>query len=426
MISTRSVVLLVLLSAACRRGDSATPLPWATVIDTVGDTVVARTTGEPPDSLIRQLVAEWEAAGDATDSARSIGDVSGMAVGQDGKVYVWDPVTPALWLLEPDGTGLRQISRLGSGPGEYRRSSGLAIARDGAVVLWDEGNARLNTYEPDGRYRSTSPLPISFCCPGNAATMDTSGRLWLEIMLFNSDKSKPPSKRPGEEDAAFILLDPAGTMIDTMIMPPLPGDYPRLTAINETATGISMSSSVMPYSPFTVRAASPFGYPVTGQGRPYAIHAEWGGKPLRIEGTATPVPVPPAEREQMRARFEFMLRRVKSDWKWDGPDIPGEKPAFFDLNVAADGRIWASLNPASEPYEPDAPADNRTPAAPPVRFRERDNRWDVFEPDGHYLGRLLTSRLFTAYVMRGDSVWGVMLDDNDVPTVVKMRITPGF
>ena len=66
-------------------------------MDTVGDTVVARTTGEVPDSLMRRLVVEWETTGDPADSAASIGDVSGIAVGPDGRVYVWDPATPALW-----------------------------------------------------------------------------------------------------------------------------------------------------------------------------------------------------------------------------------------------------------------------------------------------------------------------------------------
>ena len=106
MISARHVGVLVLLAAACRGSDSSPTLPYTTVIDTIGDTVVARTTGEIPDSMLRQLVLEWEAAGDPTDSALSIGDVSGMAVGPDGRVYVWDPATPALWLLNPDGTGL--------------------------------------------------------------------------------------------------------------------------------------------------------------------------------------------------------------------------------------------------------------------------------------------------------------------------------
>jgi hypothetical protein len=423
----RTLGLFLLAIAAC--GDPAADRrPYTTVIDTVGDTVVARTTGEVPDSLVRHLVADWEAASDPADSAVSIGDVSGMAVGPDGRVYVWDPTTPALWLLNPDGTGLRRLGRAGSGPGEYRRMSGLAVTRDGGILLWDEGNARINFYDRDGQYRSSTMLPISFCCPGDVATMDTLGRTWLEVRLFPNDKSKPIQFRPGEEPAVFLRLDSTGTVIDTVPAPDLPGDHPRLTAINESPTGISMSSSVMPYATRTVHAASPLGNFVTGQGRPYAIHGMTNGKPLRIEGFVTPVPVSSAERQQIRAYHEFRLRQVKSDWTWDGPDVPAEKPAFFDLNVGEDGRIWASLSSASEPAPEAVSSDqgNRGPEAPPIRFRDSENRWDVFAPDGRFLGRIQASRLFSPYVMRGDVVWGVMLDEDDVPTVVKMRITPGL
>ena len=69
---------------------------------------------------------------------------------------------------------------------------------------------------------------------------------------------------------------------------------------------------------------------------------------------------------------------------------------------------------------------NREVEPPPIRFRNRENRWDVFQPDGRYLGRITASRLFRPYVMKGNTVWGVMLDEDDVPTIVKMRITPEF
>lgn len=249
------------------------------------------------------------------------------------------------------------------------------------------------------------------------------------MTLFSNDKSKPMAFRPGEEPTSFVRLDSAGRVIDTVPSPDLPGDHPRLTAINETATGISMSSSVMPYATRTSRAASPLGYVVTGQGRPYTIYSEINGKPLRLEGFITPVPVSAEERQQIRTHFEVQLRQVKPDWSWDGPDVPAEKPAYFDLNVDDGGRIWASLSVASEPA-PDAASPvrpgNQAPAPPPIRFRDRENRWEIFQPDGHYLGRLVATRLFTPYVMRGDTTWGVMVDEDDVPTVVKMRITPGL
>jgi hypothetical protein len=151
------------------------------------------------------------------------------------------------------------------------------------------------------------------------------------------------------------------------------------------------------------------------------VNAELNGHPLRIERSASAVPVPEAERAQLRASIEFSMRRVQADWRWDAPDIPTDKPPYSAFSVGSDGRIWVSLYVASEDYEPELPREPSPDVAPTVRFRSEERRWDVFEPDGRYLGRVKAPREFTAYAMRGDTVWGVLRDENDVPAIVKME-----
>jgi hypothetical protein len=46
----------------------------------------------------------------------------------------------------------------------------------------------------------------------------------------------------------------------------------------------------------------------------------------------------------------------------------------------------------------------------------------VFEPDGTYLGQVETPPRFGTAVRRGDHVWGVELDEDDVPYVKRYRI----
>jgi sugar lactone lactonase YvrE len=77
---------------------------------------------------MRRLVVEWRASDDA---AASFGDVSGLAVAPDGRVYVWDPATPSLWLMSADGKSAKAIGRKGRGLGEYERPNGIALSRDG-------------------------------------------------------------------------------------------------------------------------------------------------------------------------------------------------------------------------------------------------------------------------------------------------------
>lgn len=188
-----------------------------------------------------------------------------------------------------------------------------------------------------------------------------------------------------------------------------------------------MSSSVVTYSTSMLYAVSPLGHLVFGQTRPYVIHSTHNGKPLRIERDWTPVPVSSDERSQIRANFEFNMRRVDPAWTWKVANVPAEKPAMNSISVAQDGRIWVSVSVPSEKFTPDPPsALSQEPRAPQLTYRAKERRWDVFEPDGRYLGRIIAPRTFGLYVMKGNLVWGVMRDENDVPTVVKMRIEPGM
>jgi hypothetical protein len=123
--------------------------------------------------------------------------------------------------------------------------------------------------------------------------------------------------------------------------------------------------------------------------------------------------------------MEFNLRRVQPNWSWDGRDIPSHKPPYSSLSAGLDGRIWVALSVPSERFEPDPPSATQEHPPPQVKYRSREKRWDVFEPDGRYVGRVVAPRQFGAYVMRGNDVWGVLRDEDDVPAIVKMRIEVG-
>ena len=59
---------------------------------------------------------------------------------------------------------------------------------------------------------------------------------------------------------------------------------------------------------------------------------------------------------------------------------------------------------------------------PQVRYRPKERRYErssARRPLRRPGRRVAAIR---AYVMRGDSIWGVLRDENDLPTVVKMRL----
>lgn len=427
-------MMLVACVVACSSDDSTdTTLPYNTTFATVGDTVVASTTGDVPDRFMRHLALDWRAPHDSMPDL--LGDVANIAVAPDGQVWVWDDATPALLLLDANGTSLRRISRRGSGPGEYQRVNDIAVARDGALVMWDEGNGRINFYNSDGTYRTSAHNAIHDCC-GLGVLVDTQNRIWLTAhprMIAGKEKGIDPAEMFKPQQVGYFRFDSSGAPIDTVMAPTLPGADGLVTALSITATSIGGSANQVPYGAYPMHAPSPLGHVVSAMSRPYAVHTESNGKHVRLTRESTPVPVAEEERAQQRAYVEFRMRRVKSDWTWNGPEIPREKPPINDLLVGLDGRIWVQLSVPSESFEPEPETMERNPAtvtrhspAPPVKFRPKEKRWDVFEPDGRYLGRIAVPREVSIFVARGNQVWGVMRDADDLPTVVRMRVEPGF
>lgn len=48
--------------------------------------------------------------------------------------------------------------------------------------------------------------------------------------------------------------------------------------------------------------------------------------------------------------------------------------------------------------------------------------WDVFDSQGRFLGVVTMPSRFTPTVFRGDRVYGVWQDEQDVPYVVRLRV----
>lgn len=81
----------------------------------------------------------------------------------------------------------------------------------------------------------------------------------------------------------------------------------------------------------------------------------------------------------------------------------------------------------------EVPADDKPtfgPAAvrmPPLRWRE-PVVFDVFDPDGRYLGEVRAPEGFSlnpSPYIRGDRVWAVVRDELDVSYVVRFRVVLG-
>lgn len=227
----------------------------------------------------------------------------------------------------------------------------------------------------------------------------------------------------------LLAINPlTGEPVDTVAAPEWDFEAPQLVAQRVTADGTNTSVNTVPFSPAEHWAFSPLGYMVGGVSDRYAIDLYRRDRPvLRIERDYDPVAVTGGERSDHEALARWGMRQTQLDWSWNGPAIPDQKPPFQGLLVGKDGRIWVLLHTPGEPIpeeEVGRPGDDGPNPRPARRWRERP-AFDVFEPDGTYLGRVEAPAdlsLVPRPVIDGDRVWAVVRDALDVQYVVRYRL----
>ncbi len=389
------------------------------VVDTVGDTITVRTVagsvwGDTADLVPEVRIGSMEGADEYI-----LGNPTQLAVADDGRIYVLDRQIPRVRAYGSDGTHLFDVGRDGGGPGEYKNPDGLAVLPDGRVLVKDPGNARIALFTADGEPAGAWRHPAE-------GGFNTSRRYYVDTVgnsypMILTNRGVPP----WEWEYGLARTSPEGTLLDTVPAPTWDYEEPHLTASREG----SSSARDVPFTPSTMFTFSPHGHMVGAVSTEYRVDLYRVGEPvLRIEREWDPVPVSSGERDEQERRITENLRRQYPGWRWNGPPIPDTKPPFRDVFAGEDGRIWVLLSQPGEPTmtEAEAREEEARSGRPVMRFREPPV-FDVFEPDGTYLGPVRAPTDLTMSpepVARGDTIWAVTRDALDVPAIVRFRIVP--
>jgi DNA-binding beta-propeller fold protein YncE len=79
------------------------------------------------------------------------GAPQGVAVDQDGNVYVTDTLNNRVEIFDADGNFISLFGKNGDGPGFFARPKGIAIDADGHVWVADEVQDRLQVFNREGQ-----------------------------------------------------------------------------------------------------------------------------------------------------------------------------------------------------------------------------------------------------------------------------------
>lgn len=416
--------LSVLTLSACGERAATAALPWTMAVDSTGDTIRVRITGDVPDSLVRTLEVDL-AIGEADGADElTFGRIGGIVVGLDGTMFVHDAdqTVGLIRMFDSTGTYVRTVGAKGGGPGEYGQVNGIALAGNGDLLLWDGGGSRVNRYSPDGRFKSAFPLPVHGMFTANGLHVASDGTISLSAVVAHKELADgPPLPIPG-----FIRFDSLGVLRDSVAYPRWTSAEPASLLV-DSPDGSRRSMFSIPFQPGIITTLLRDGGVVGGYADRYAFTIIGANaEPRQVIREVAAVPVSETEAAERRAQIEQIARRTNPGFNWTGPGIPATKPPFSGISVTDDGRLWVRVAQPDEAIpEAELPPLRTDVEPPPVRLTTREPiAYDIYAADGALLGRVKLPPRTTVYRVRGDFAWGVSRNADDVEFATRFRVTP--
>ena len=338
-----------------------------------------------------------------SDSAATFGRISGLEVDRLGRIWVIDLAAREVRVFDRDGRHVRTIGRAGGGPGEFTRPVAIHQRGDGSVWVVDMAARLYTLFDTAGAYVASLRRNVSGRTSPRTEGFDTAGML-LEMDVL-----------PGsglESRAVLLRVDADGAITDTIAVPEF--EEEEYEVFQTVEGGTARYASHVPFTGRLVWRADRRGHLWHGITSAYRLmQTSPRGDTLRIvERQSTPIPVTSADRSEA---LDAMVRLRDMGARIDESRIPANKPAFEDFLVDDAGYLWV---------QPVVAGEDLTDGVILSAF-------DVFDPDGGYLGRVRSPVPLATNptpgqrlppLIRGPHVYGVHVDTLGVQSVVRLRI----
>ena len=417
--SARRSILTIAVTVACTATENSPggSAGLVTVFDSTADTITARIEGQVPMSALRSMTLTMRIA-PAMDDTSLFSEVNDFEVDKANRLWIYDYQGRRLFLFDSTGTLVRRIGRQGAGPGEFAQGNGMVALADSGIAFLDAQNSRISFFSANGDFRTSVPVPSGFNT-GNGLMTDRSFALYLRRPVT------PPREGEILGRMGLVRLDTSGAFVDSLEPPDLPVKRDTYLAVSPDGNG--RSSTASQYAATYVWDWHPDGYFVVGHGGLYEIVVAGrpGTKPIVIRRNAPPVPLLPDQRSDEKERITWNMRRTQPNWTWTGSEIPEAKAPLTGITIARDGNIWARVATRSELIPTDQLPPPSEKGAPVTRFRA-SIVYEVYAPNGRFLGRVPLPPKTSLIQADGEYFWGISRDEDDLPSIVRFRLSRPF
>jgi hypothetical protein len=384
--------------------------------------VTTTTTDSAGVAIISNAGAGWDAA-DAwrLEPMVTIGEMEGevafanigsISIAPDGRMYVLDLQEQEVFIFDADGNLIRKIGGQGGGPGEFTRATVVQAVGNDVVAVGEAFPPKLHRLDTEGELIETQTLegPSDIAFIGDwKITPEGEARILIRAFDVQSE---------GGASSFIATVNADGKMADTVASWVRPW---------------KQNSPVM-FQPAWVWALGPGPAITASPGRAYEIRT-YGAAPemetatedggwlterivrLETEPVVVTEEVKQAAIERIR---EFATAQGAPDNLID--DIL--ERMTFEEYFPAIASVWVS-DPGGFLWvgipSPSAQAINFTGGFSGGEL----SGFDVFTPDGTYLGRIPAPENFQPMIVRDDAMYGSWTDEFDVPYVRSYQIVQG-
>lgn len=356
-----------------------------------------------PDDGAPSVVVELVIGSAEGEGPDVFGNVAALDVDASGRIYVLDQQAGQVRVFDQTGSHVGSFGRPGAGPGELGPGAmAVFAAGDGGALVPDVGNARVTSFGMDGAATSW-PLLLERGVP---VRWDHLGNDGLVAQLR--------SIAPGEDGARWdpvVRYQVGGTEADTLVL------LPAGSSVTVGADGLP-SISLFEAEPL---------WDVAEEGTlAWAMNSEYEVRRYTRDGALTAIvrrdaelrAVTPGDRRVLTERVGDMLLDqgvppAAAQAMTARMRIAESFPALAAVHVAPDGGVWVQRVRVPSDAEGADPVD-------PMDLGSPD--WDVFDAAGRWLGTVRLPDGFTLMSLGDQVLHGVLRDDLDVQSVVRVRL----